>query len=146
MINGTVLISDGDMAGIEFGQGALNPYNSFRGKQPTKLIQGGLWVFDGRFDVPLASALVDAQKAQKLLADGQLDAALAQAQQAVQLAPNSVATQSMLGDVLLAQDNKGEALIHYQAALHAAETIEPELQADQLPGLRQKVESAQDLH
>ena len=34
VIDGTVLISDGDLEGIEFGQGALNPYDSFRGKQP----------------------------------------------------------------------------------------------------------------
>ena len=90
VIDGTVLISDGNLEGIEFGQGALNPYDSFRGKQPTRLIQGGFWVFDGRFEVPLASALVDVQKTQKLMAGGQLDAALVQAQQAVQLAPKSV--------------------------------------------------------
>ena len=38
---------------------------------------------------------------------------------------------------------RAEALIHYQAALHTAETIEPELQADQLPGLRAKIEAIQ---
>jgi hypothetical protein len=82
-IDGTVLISDGDLQGIEFGQGSLNPYDSFRGKQPSKLIQGGLWVFDGRFDVPLASALVQAQHAENLLKEGDTSSAFVKAEQAV---------------------------------------------------------------
>lgn len=139
VIDGTVLISDGDLEGIEFGQGKLNPYDSFRGIKPTTVIQDGLLVYDGRFAVPLASALVDAQKAQNLLAAKQRDAALAEARQAEQLAPDAVTVQVAMGDVLRAQGDKGGALAHYQAALHDALTIEPELQADMVPGLREKV-------
>ena len=143
VINGTVLISDGDLQGIEFGQGELNPYESFRHTQPTKLIQGGLWVFDGRFDVPLASALVQAQQAQNLLKAGDISAALTKAQNAVELAPNAVSVQAALADVLIAQGNIDDGLAHYQAAVHAAETIEPGLQADLLPGLRSRVKELQ---
>jgi hypothetical protein len=63
VIDGTVLISDGDLEGIEFGQGTLNPCDSFRERTPTAVLQGGLFIYDGRFEVPLASALVHAQKA-----------------------------------------------------------------------------------
>lgn len=139
VIDGTVLISDGDLQGIEFGQGSLNPYDSFRGRTPSAVIQDGLWVFDGRFDVPLAAALVRAQKAQDLLGVGKVDAALAEARQAERLAPNAVSVQTALGDVLSAQSERAEALAHYEAAVHDAETIEPELQADLVPGLKKKI-------
>ncbi len=139
VIEGTVLISDGDLEGIEFGQGRLNPYDSFRGIKPTKLIDGGLWVFDGKFAVPLASALVQAQQAQNLLKAGQTDAALMKAEAAETLAPEAVSVQVAMGDVLKAQGDKADALTHYENALHDAETIEPALQADLVPGLREKI-------
>lgn len=139
VIDGTVLISDGDLEGIEFGEGALNPYDSFRGIKPTTVIEHGLWVYDGRFEVPLASALVQAQKAENLLGAGQKDAALVEARQAEQLAPNAVSVQTAMGDVLDAQGDLVGARMHYEAAIHDAETIEPALQADLVPGLQKKV-------
>ncbi len=40
-IDGPVLISDGDLEGIEFGAGALNPYDAFRGMRPTAVLDYG---------------------------------------------------------------------------------------------------------
>jgi hypothetical protein len=139
VIDGTVLISDGDLQGIEFGQGKLNPYDSFRGAKPTKLIDGGLWVFDGTFPVPLASALVQSQQAQNLLKTGDTDGALAKAQAAETLAPDAVSVQVAMGDALKARGDSAGALEHYQEALHDAQTIEPALQADLVPGLEKKI-------
>jgi len=142
-IDGTVFLSDSDLEGIEYGQGALNPYDGFHKIKATAIIQHGLFVYDagpgGHFAVPLASALDQAEKAQTALAANDLGAALRHAQQAVALAPQSVTTQSALADVLAAQGNPSEARIHYAAALNNAQTIEPELQADQVPGLEAKL-------
>jgi 4-amino-4-deoxy-L-arabinose transferase-like glycosyltransferase len=148
VIDGTVLISDSDLEGIEFGQGALNPYESFRRRQPSAVIQDGLFVYDGRFDVSLASALVQAQKAENLLAASHAQASIseakADAQTAVQLAPQAVTTQLALGDVLSAEGNKSDAHSHYLQAVKNAKTIEPELQADLIPGIEKKIASSAD--
>ena len=138
-IDGPVLISDSDLEGIEFGQGALNPYDQFRHLHPTAVIQYGLFVYDGHFKVPLASALVKAQKATSLLAQNRLDEALTQAQEAAELAPQSVSVQVTLGDVLAKMHRIQEAHTHYVDALVAAQTIEPELQADSIPMLKTKL-------
>ncbi len=57
VIDGPVLISAGDLNGFEFGSSVLNPYEAFRGLKPSAYVQDGVFVFDGRFAVPLASAL-----------------------------------------------------------------------------------------
>ena len=139
VITGTVFLSDSDLQGIEYGQGALNPYDSFHAIKPTAIIQHGLFVYDGTFPVPLASALDQTEKAMTALYANHLDDAIGHAQQAVSLAPQSAATQTALGDVLSAQGKQTEAHIHYEAALNAARTIEPALQADLIPGLEAKI-------
>jgi 4-amino-4-deoxy-L-arabinose transferase-like glycosyltransferase len=143
VIDGTIFLSDSDLEGIEYGQGALNPYDSFHSIKPTAIIQHGLFVYDagpgGHFAIPLASALDQAQKAQTALGAKDVNAALQHAEQAVDLAPESVATQTALGDVLAAQGNAAAARVHYAAALQIARTIEPALQADNLSGLEAKL-------
>src|SRR5260370_20433585 len=62
-IDGPVLISAGTLSGFEFGPGPLNPYDQFQRLQPTAVIQHRIQVFDGHFDVPLASALAHEQHA-----------------------------------------------------------------------------------
>ncbi len=140
VISGTVLISDSDLEGIEFGQGALNPYDSFRGVKPTAVIEHGLYMYDGTFSVPLASALWHANNAEWGISDPAT--ALQEAQAAVALGPQSVYAQSALGDVLMKLGRKPEALAHYRAALSSARTIEPELQADGVKGLVAKIAAA----
>ena len=95
-----MLISAGTLSGFEFGPGSLNPYEQFERLAPTEVIQHGVFVFDGHFDVPLASAISHMQKAQNLLAAKQVELALVEAQSAVSLAPNAVDVQLTLGDVL----------------------------------------------
>ena len=140
-IDGPVLISDGDLEGIEFGQGPLNPYDSFRNRRPAAVLQYGLFVYNGHFDVPLASALVHAQNAENLLRSNQPDAARQEAERALALAPQSVPVQTAIADVLAQQHQTLEALTHYQAALLAATTIEPALQANFILPLQQKIQS-----
>jgi hypothetical protein len=143
-IDGTVLVSHGDLVGIEFGHGELNPYAGFLNQRPVAAIQHGVYVYEGHFEVPLASALVHAQKAGSLLDANQVEAARAEAEQAVTLAPRSVRVQSTLGDVLARQGHPVEALAHYRAALQFATTIEPSLQASLVPGLQQRIKGIVD--
>jgi tetratricopeptide (TPR) repeat protein len=140
-IDGPVLISDGILSGIDYGQNSLNPYEQFRHIQPTAMIDYGMFVYDGHFKIPLASALVHAQKAEDLLIQNQPEQALAEANTALSLAPQSVAVQLTLGDALLKLSKTTEAASHYQQALHLAQTVEPELQARSLPMINAKLNS-----
>jgi 4-amino-4-deoxy-L-arabinose transferase-like glycosyltransferase len=141
-IDGPVLISDGVLAGIDYGQGALNPYQQFRSLRPTAAIDYGLFVYDGHFKIPLAFALAETQQAQNQLAAGHPDQALTKAQQAAAFAPDSATVQIAFGDVLMKLHRTQEAETHYQQALHSAQTIEPELQADSIPMIEAKLATA----
>jgi len=138
-IDGPVLISASNLTGVEFGPGSLNPYEQFKRLVPTAEIDRGVFVFDGRFEVPLASALSRVQKAQNLLTAKQVDQALAEAQAAVALAPDAVQSQLVLGDVLRAKGQTDEARSAYEKALVLAKTIEPEFQVRSIPGIEQKL-------
>jgi Flp pilus assembly protein TadD len=85
------------------------------------------------------SALSRVQKAQNLLAAGQAEQALSEAQAAVALAPEAVQTRLMLGDVLAASGRREEALAEYEQALSLAKTIEPEFQVRSVPDIERKL-------
>lgn len=138
-IDGPVLVSASNLSGFEFGPGPLNPYEQFKQLRPTAVIARGVFVFDGRFDVPLVSALGRVQKAQNLLAAGQVEEALSEAQAAVALAPEAVPTRMMLGDVLTASGRPEEARAEYERALSLAKTIEPEFQVRSVPDIERKL-------
>lgn len=140
-IDGAVLISAGTLSGFEFGPGSLNPYEQFQRIAPSHVIQHGVFVFDGHFDIPLAAALNHVQRSNNLLASKQLDSALAEAQTAASLAPKSVDTQLMLGDVLGAMGQPEQAHLAYTKALDLAQTIEPDFQTRRLPGIQQRLAS-----
>ncbi|MGH9880062.1 MAG: phospholipid carrier-dependent glycosyltransferase, partial [Pyrinomonadaceae bacterium] len=140
-IDGPVLISTSNLSGVEFGPGSLDPYGQFKQLEPSAVIDHGVFVFDGHFDVPLASALTRIQKAQNYLVAKQPEQALAEAQAAVTLAPNAVQTQLMLGDVLGAMGQAEQARSAYEKALLLAKTIEPEFQIRSLPSIEQKLGS-----
>lgn len=138
-LDGPVLISASNLAGFEFGPGTLNPYEQFKSLRPTAVIGGGVFVFDGRFEVPLASALSRVQKSNNLLVAEQVEQALSEAQAAVALAPDSVQARMMLGDVLAASGHPAEARAEYEKALSLAKTIEPEFQVRSVPDIERKL-------
>src|SRR5262249_32015773 len=98
-----------------------------------------VFVFDGHFEIPLASALGHAQSAAVLLAENKPDAALTEAQTAVALAPDSVSAQSAFGDALAALGREAEARSAYPRALELAKTVEPAFQSGWIAGLEQKI-------
>jgi hypothetical protein len=138
-IDGPVLISASDLSGFEFGPGPLNPYEQFKRLKPTAVIGHEVFVFDGHFDIPLASALSRVQKARNLLAAGQAEPALAEAQAASALAPDAVQTRMALGDVLAASGRADEARAEYEKALQLAKTVEPEFQVRSVPDIERKL-------
>ena len=138
-IDGPVLVSASNLSGFEFGPGPLNPYEQFKHLRPTAVIGGGVFVFDGHFDVPLASALSRVQKAQNFLAAGQAEQALSEAQAALALAPEALQTRMMMGDVLAASGRREGARAEYEKALSLAKTIEPEFQVRSVPDIERKL-------
>lgn len=138
-VDGMVLISAGNLSGFEFGPGELNPYEQFKTIKPTGVIQNGIYVFEGHFEIPLAAAIGHRQKAEDLLQQGKREDALVEARRAVELAPHSVACNVVLGDVLDAINRKGEAQAAYEQALKSAQTIHPEFQVGSIPGIRKKL-------
>ncbi|MGB8010270.1 MAG: glycosyltransferase family 39 protein [Terriglobales bacterium] len=139
-IDGTVLISAGDLSGFEFGAGPLNPYEQFKSLRPTAVIDYGVFVYDGHFEIPLAASISHSQKSQSLLDAHRLPEALAEAQQAVALAPNAVGPNALLGDILMAMQRPDEARASYRKALTLAKTVEPDFQIEWVDTLEKKLE------
>ena len=92
------------------------------------VIDYGVLVFDGHFQIPLAASLTHSHKAPQLLAANQLPEALAAAQQASALAANAVRPNAQLGAISVAMNQPAEARTHYERALQLAKTVEPEFQ------------------
>ncbi|MBB5328648.1 ArnT family glycosyltransferase [Tunturiibacter gelidoferens] len=64
-IDGPVLISDDELEGVDLQFGQPNPYAQFKALKPTAILDGGLLVYDGHFDVHAASSLVDMARPKK---------------------------------------------------------------------------------
>ena len=141
-IDGPVFMSAGVLSGFEFGPGALNPYEQFKQLKPVAVIDYGVFVYQGHFDIPLAAALSHGQKAGLLLAQKKLPEALAEAQQAEALAPDSARVNATLGTALDASGRPQEALLFYQKALMLAQTVEPRFQQPLIKAMAQRVASA----
>jgi hypothetical protein len=138
-VDGTILVSDGDLNGFEFGPAPLNPYEAFKTAKPVAIIQHGIDVFQGHFEIPLAAALSHAQNAGNLLAGKNFAAALDQAQQGAALAPDSAVTNAALGDAFAALERRDEARAHYEKALQIAKTVQPEFQVGLIADLQKKL-------
>jgi 4-amino-4-deoxy-L-arabinose transferase-like glycosyltransferase len=132
-IEGTVLVSATEMSGQAWGPGELNPYEPFRTSRPVDCVAGSILVYQGKFQVPLASALSRLGKAVALANRGDLDAALAEARAAELLAPRSVDVQFVLGRLLEAAGRGEESRQAFENGLRLARTIQPEWQAYWIP-------------
>jgi tetratricopeptide (TPR) repeat protein len=127
-VDGPVLVSASVLSGYEFGPGRLNPYEQFRRLRPAAVIDYGVFVFEGHFEIPLAAALSHAQKAGDLLQENKIPDAMAEAGQALAFAPDSVAVNGVLARVLDAAGQREPALSYYRKALALAKTVEPGFQ------------------
>src|SRR5207302_6999407 len=87
VIQGPVFISHIPLTFYESGSMLLNPYREFMRLKPTAVIENGVFVYDGTFQVPYAAAFDRAVTSGDLLTQHQPEQALAEAQAAVALAP-----------------------------------------------------------
>jgi hypothetical protein len=138
-INGTVLISAGDLSGCEWPSGRMNPYREFQSLQPAESIDYGVFVYRGSFEMNQAAALSRAQHAYELLIARQLEQALVVAREAVSLDPEEIVSQTALGDIAAALGHKDEARQAWQAAISSAKQLEPDAQVSYIPGLESKL-------
>jgi len=127
-INGTVLLSASELSGHLWGPGVLNPYEQFSHLRPDATPGNIVLVYHGAFNMPLLSAYSHLAAAARLASAHQLPQAVAEAQQAAQLAPDSADIQAGLGRTLLAAGNTAEANHANATALHLRQTIHPEFQ------------------
>jgi hypothetical protein len=139
VIDGPVFISAGTLTGYEFGSNVLNPYRDFQKLKPDAVIEHGVFVYNGSFPVPLASALGHVTRANRLAAAHQYESALAEAKLAVATDPDAFQAQMALGDTLTAMGRKAEALPAYEKALGIAQTMEPAISAEWTARLQQKL-------
>jgi len=100
-----------------------------------------VFVYDGHFRIPLASALALAERADGGRAKGELPEAERDAREAVALAPTDVRSNTVLGDILAAQGRAEDARPFYEAARQAARTIAPDFQVGSVAGLEAKLKA-----
>jgi predicted negative regulator of RcsB-dependent stress response len=117
----------------------MNPYRGFEDLEPVTSIQDGVLVFEGTFQVPLASALSYVQEARDLGAKKDFAGALAQARQAVAIAPDGLLPQVELGDALAAVGQKDEARSAYGRAMEMVKTMEPGAREEWAAKMEKKV-------
>src|ERR1700691_3443929 len=139
VIEGTVLVSAGDLSGCEWPAASLNPYDAFRSAKPEETLDHGVMIYRGRFDLTQAAALSRAQNATEAVGKGDAGAALAQADQAVAIDPSSILGHEARGDALAAMGRKEEARQEWDKALREARKIEPGAQPMFVPDLESKI-------
>jgi hypothetical protein len=135
-VSGLVLISDGVLSGADI-PGKTNPYTHFQTLRPDAVIDRGVYVYDGQFNLGPAAALEHVSGSGKLLRQGQAQEALAEAELAKSLDPESAAAWQAEGDALQALARPAEAQAAYRNALQASE-LDPVFQNELVMELRKK--------
>ena len=121
-LDGTVLLSAGPLSGFEFGPPPLQPYASFKSLTPVDVIDYGVMVYRGHFEVPLLSALSHVQQVNVRLRAKDVTGALAEARAAEALAPTSARVLAAVGQALEASGDANAAADYYRQALAIANT------------------------
>jgi tetratricopeptide (TPR) repeat protein len=109
--------------------------------KPTAVIEDGVFVYDGTFNVPYAAAMDRAVISGNLLEQHQLDQALYEAQAAISFAPDSLQALMALGDAQKALQKNAEARTTFQKALQQVHLMEPTAQEVWIPKVQQKLAS-----
>jgi hypothetical protein len=115
-IKGPVFMSSEELTGYFWGPGALNPYQTFLGTKPSRVIAGEILEFDGSFDIPKVSAISEWVVAVGLLRHHKADQALPHAESAVALDPDSLDAHEVLTAVYAANGQNEAAEREYQTA------------------------------
>jgi Dolichyl-phosphate-mannose-protein mannosyltransferase len=135
-VSGLVLVSDGVLAGADI-PGKVNPYARFRTLRPNAVIDRAVYVYDGQFNLGPAAAIEHVEASGELLAQGQAQDALSEAELAKRLDPDSATALEAEGNALAALGRNAEAQAAYRSALQAPE-LDPVFQKDLVMTLRKK--------
>ena len=139
VIEGTVLLSAGDLSGCEWPAASLNPYDAFRRAKPEETLDHAVMIYRGRFDMTQAAALSRAQNANEAMRKGNAAGALALADEAITIDPSSILGHEARGDALAAMARKEEARQEWNTALREARKLEPGAQPMFVPDLETKL-------
>jgi tetratricopeptide (TPR) repeat protein len=129
--------SDGVLAGADI-PGKMNPYAQFRTVQPTAVIDRGVYVYEGTFNLGSAAALEHVEAFGKFMREKRFTEALGEAETATNLDPASAIAWKAVGDALEALNRSAEAPAAYQNALHAQE-LDPVFQKGLKEELQKKL-------
>ena len=138
-IEGNVFISAGDLSGCEWPSGRMNPYREFQSRKPAEIIDDGVLVYQGKFDVHQTAALSRAINAFHFMWKGNAKDALPLAREAAAIDPTDIMSETALGDASAALGNKEDARKAWQAALETARQLEPNAQMSYVPDLETKL-------
>lgn len=109
-VDGPVFFSATEITRTFWKADWVNPYDAFQRIPPTALIADSILVYDGKVDLSQASALAHETVAQRWMREQKFDQALAEAQAAVDAAPNRPAAHVTRSNVLAAMGRNAEAL------------------------------------
>lgn len=138
-INGTVILSAGDLSGCEWPSSFVNPYRDFVARRPDEVIENAVFVYRGRFDTRSIAAQSRAELALRLLESHRAQEALEAAEAAVRIDPASIAGQTELGDAAAALGRRAEARQAYQAATTVLNGMDDSARAGYLKDLQDKL-------
>ena len=108
-------------------------------RKPDDVIQHGVFVYNGTFDVPYATAFDRAIKSGDLLEQHQPEQALAEAQAGVAIAPDSIQALMALGEAQKALQKNAEARATFEKVLAITRNMEPTAQEVWIPRVQEKL-------
>jgi tetratricopeptide (TPR) repeat protein len=115
VIEGTVLVSVNELP----PRGATE-YLPIAQSQPIALIGGNIFVYRGRFEIPLAAAISHTYRAGQFLRLNRVDEAVAEGREAIALAPGDPRTHLSLGQALVRGGQNDEGRRELEQAIELA--------------------------
>jgi hypothetical protein len=135
-ISGTLLISDGVLAGADI-PGRANPYAQFVLVPPAATIDRGVYVYQGQFTLGTVAALEHIKVAEEFAKQQNVTDTIREARTAANLDPNNPKAHMILGDALAATGDAMADQSEYAAALQSSE-LDPVFQKSLLDELHAK--------
>jgi len=128
--HGVVLISGTEIAAPYWDADALNPYSRFLYARPLANIGGSILVYEGDVDLRRAAAIAHLYKAEEFMRAKNQEAAIQEALQAGDLAPDHPGPPFLIGYVLAQARRTEAARVQFETALKLAEAADPHHQSD----------------
>jgi tetratricopeptide (TPR) repeat protein len=122
-VDGPVFISATEVTRTYWKADWVNPYLPFQEMRPSALIADSILVYDGKVDLSQVSALTHENLAAELMREQKFDRALAEAETAIEVAPNRPIAHVTRSRILSAMGRSAEALDEIRKADAMADTI-----------------------